>query len=1692
MRKFYALLVIALLSFTVTLQAQVSSYIFSSSSGTYTPITGGTLLRDGTATMDSWASTAQTIPSFTFNGTAYTTAYVTSNGLLTLGGSAPSTFAYTAISTTTGSGYAICPFNADLDKVNSNANSEIRWETVGDEVVFQWKQMKRYNVTESFDMQARLNTVTGEIVFVYQLNSGPGSSTSYQPQVGIRASASDYNNRLVASGSENWASSLKGTANSSTCRFTSSSPQKNFTSGLTYTWTPATCFAPTNVASSAITTTTATISWDDATPVPGMGYDWELRTSGAAGSGATGLVQNDNTADVTLDLTSLTANTAYNFYIRSNCGGGNDTSTWTNALQFTTPCDAISSFPWTENFDAVTTPALPSCFASLDVNADGDKWITYTGGYGVGGSIAAGLYTDINAGNNDDYLVLPAFDLTGNQRFRFSVRARSSGEPNDYRVVISTTGNTPADFASGTELKSLTTVSSTTHANIDWIDLSAYTGIAYIAIHVPPGGLDGYYLYVDDMIVEDIPSCLPPTNVASSAVAATTATISWDDATPVPGMGYDWELRTSGNPGSGATGLVQNDNTADVTLDLTSLTASTTYRFYIRSNCGGGNDTSAWTSALQFTTPCADISTLPYTQNFNAVGIPVCWSTALVSGTNNWVVGSTSPGGFADIAAPLDGNYVAKAYGTSTANLISAPFDLSSLAGNQGRISFYTYRHSATVPADEINFYINTEPNTSGATLLTTIKPLTTQAPTEASAGWYNYTADIPLSFNSSGSVYFIIQGVTTSGVSSYDLGIDNFIVEESPSCLPPTNLASSAVAATTATISWDDATPVPGMGYDWELRTSGAAGSGATGLVQNDNTADATLDLTSLTANTEYWFYIRSNCGGGDDTSSWASIKVTTAVSIPWVEEFDAAPAGWVVTAGSWYVGSTRGATGNPGGNLYMNLYSSAATGTFITPSLATVSIGDKLAFDYKLSNYSSPFAPPSSWGSFDVSISTDNGATWDALETVNAPAIAGWTNKSYDLDAYAGATVKIKIEATRTAGDYDLAFDNFMISPACTAPVAQPTALILTPGATTVTGSFTAASPLPSGYLVVRTDGSTPADPVDGTTYTIGASDLGGVIVANGAATTFSATGLTPGDTYSFFVYSYNNTDCAGIAYLATSPLTDNVTTSSTYTSIVSGNWEDGSTWDLGTAPGASNDVIIADGHTVTVNATAATASLITVNSGGELIVSDNTLTTVAITNNGTVTVSGGTTNVTGAATTGITNNTGSTFTINGGIINLGPAGGGDRTFANNGILTVTNGSLNINGNFALSAGGKLNQSGGVISIDGNNAGSAIGSVATATNLFNLAPTANADVNLSGGSIIIVDPHYSTGYSVFVSVPNSGAITATGTHTFQFGDGVSTDNGGSNGFYVFTWQNSGAVQYKNVVLAPVVGGTNRFVLQGGYAGGDTYGVFTLSGDLTIGSGAEFRAIRTANTSPLVIGGNLINNGTLTSSGIAYFGNAVTTSAIGISYSASSNAQTISGSGIFRNTVSSPTTNFSALTVNNNNVSGVTFGTGINNPSFSGEIIVTTGKVNVNNINFNGTTSVSLAAAASIINANSVIHNTAGNISLSGSGSLNVSGSFAFGNVNSRTFTSGGRMVLKSTELGTARIADITNGGANSGNAISGNVIQERYIPAKAERKWIFLSSPVTQSVANSWQQQIHITGAGTGGTVCPTLTTN
>ncbi|WEK69996.1 MAG: T9SS type A sorting domain-containing protein [Candidatus Chryseobacterium colombiense] len=334
-------------------------------------------------------------------------------------------------------------------------------------------------------------------------------------------------------------------------------------------------------------------------------------------------------------------------------------------------------------------------------------------------------------------------------------------------------------------------------------------------------------------------------------------------------------------------------------------------------------------------------------------------------------------------------------------------------------------------------------------------------------------------------------------------------------------------------------------------------------------------------------------------------------------------------------------------------------------------------------------------------------------------------------------------------------------------------------------------------------------------------------------------------------------------------------------------------------------------------------------------------------------------------------LTINSGS-LTVAANTLTVSKSGAFDSTLsAVGGTLNVSGGNVVVNGNFNLGAGGKLNQSGGTISVDGNNGGSATGSVASGTYIVSFAPTANTDVNLTGGTFIIVDPHYTTTYTFQVTAPTAGAIAATGTHTFKFGDGISTDDGGANGFNFYSWAGTGIFKFKNVILETVTGGANRFLFVNG-----TYFNTVINGDLTINSGAEFRNTGTSSSNGAsYFTGNITNNGTFTSLGTVFLADATSASSISLTVSASTNAQTISGNGVFRNLTASPTANFTSLNINNTSAGGVTFAnansllSGSNTGTASGTLTFTNGVVNTGSNTFilgvSGTTAGTLSYTA-------------------------------------------------------------------------------------------------------------------------------
>ncbi|MFT3796230.1 GEVED domain-containing protein [Flavobacterium sp.] len=230
-------------------QAQVSSYTFAGSNGTYTPITGTVWQSGATVTTNALSSQIPLGFTFRYNHKNYTSIVISNNGYIVLGTDLPAVGVITPISQTSSSGTAtnkmdgtISGFGCDL--VASTGTPSIRYGADGSDFVIQYADMARTgNTADRINFQIRLTQSTNVITFVYGTCTATTATTPF-PQVGLRgASFYDWRN-LAGTTSAAWTTptsqATAGTAAStSTLRFTSNTTNPAApVSGRIFTFTP--------------------------------------------------------------------------------------------------------------------------------------------------------------------------------------------------------------------------------------------------------------------------------------------------------------------------------------------------------------------------------------------------------------------------------------------------------------------------------------------------------------------------------------------------------------------------------------------------------------------------------------------------------------------------------------------------------------------------------------------------------------------------------------------------------------------------------------------------------------------------------------------------------------------------------------------------------------------------------------------------------------------------------------------------------------------------------------------------------------------------------------------------------------------------------------------------------------------------------------------------------------------------------------------------------------------------------------------------------------------------------------------------------------------------------------------------------------------------------------------------------------
>lgn len=157
------------------------------------------------------------------------------------------------------------------------------------------------------------------------------------------------------------------------------------------------CVIPVNLTASAVTQTGATITFN--APPAGntpTSFIYELRVDGtAAGSGATGLVANNNTTSTTLNFTTLAPATNYQLFARTFCSAG-DTSAWTS-VSFSTSFDTLTTVPL-GGFNAdVVANGVGAANLSTNNDVDGASWALVSNDFRASASVTTAPANSIPA-----------------------------------------------------------------------------------------------------------------------------------------------------------------------------------------------------------------------------------------------------------------------------------------------------------------------------------------------------------------------------------------------------------------------------------------------------------------------------------------------------------------------------------------------------------------------------------------------------------------------------------------------------------------------------------------------------------------------------------------------------------------------------------------------------------------------------------------------------------------------------------------------------------------------------------------------------------------------------------------------------------------------------------------------------------------------------------------------------------------------------------------------------------------------------------------------------------------------------------------------------------------------------------------------------------------------------------------------
>lgn len=610
-------------------------------------------------------------------------------------------------------------------------------------------------------------------------------------------------------------------------------------------------------------------------------------------------------APTALSVGTITSSSA-NFTWTSPAGGGAGTiSSTLNIYSANTylPAALVTSVP---NVSSVYT------LSALSPNAT--YWYQVVNSNGVCSTSTNGsgsFTTSCTVPNAASNITFSAVSATGT-----TVNWSASSPTSTGYVVFRSTSATPPTLSNGTQYTPNQTavIAALTNGSNTYYCVYNGTGTSGTASSLTGNTQYYYYVFSRNGTTGTSPDCsgapwysvvnlsgsqttcaAAPTAPVNSAITSFGFTGSWS-AAPVGGgagsISYTMEVYSDVGyttlVGSAYAGLTGTSNV------VTGLNPSTSYWWRVKATNGFCEST--YLNGTTFTTACS-VTPITYSQGFNSTTTPICWTTQLVPVGGTATVASTASkityvgSGTNPTTSPQEGTQMVLYNSFSSTGggagseerLVAAP--LSSIGNTSVDVIFYLRNENSTLynSGAYLNEGVQVQYSTDGV-IWTDAGPFFPRYDNTLSSGvaaWNLKTVTIPSALANSANFYIGLKFHSSFGNNVF---LDKFTVLPTPTCVTPNLAATTSIASTTATINWTAPSPAPANGYNYEIRTSGAAGSGATGLTTSGSVAAGitTANITGLNAATAYSVYVQSDCGGSG-TSTWSVAGTfTTACVVP------------------------------------------------------------------------------------------------------------------------------------------------------------------------------------------------------------------------------------------------------------------------------------------------------------------------------------------------------------------------------------------------------------------------------------------------------------------------------------------------------------------------------------------------------------------------------------------------------------------------------------------------------------------------------------------------------------------------------------------------------------------------------------------------------------------------------------------